>query len=162
MTARSSSARTCSSSDLTQHSAGIAVPGSLGSSGLWVSARDQALRKSDGFPTLGRTIRQVSCSNAQHAFVQHLFERYRASLLGHVVDGPEAILDFDRALEAITHTLLQIRPRSRPVFLLRTTEGLSYESIAERLGVSKRTVEREMKHALDACQRKLRRSMERQ
>ena len=172
----------------------------------------------------------MSCRNAQHAFVKHLFERYRVSLLRHVigllgtptdaedivqetcsrllevddleqheakargymfriatnlahdrhrrkreqsiedlgrssepasvVDGPDAILDLDRALAAITQTLLRIRPRSRQVFLLRTAEGLSYESIAERLGVSKRTVEREMKHALDACQRRLRRSKE--
>ena len=172
----------------------------------------------------------MSCRTAQHAFVRHLFERYRASLVRHVanllgaqtdaedvvqetyarllavdeleqneprarsymfriatnlaydrhrrkrehsledlveparplgvVDGPDAILDLDRALEAITTTLLQIRPRSRQVFLLRTAEGLSYESISERLGVSKRTVEREMKHALDACQRRLGRSKE--
>jgi RNA polymerase sigma-70 factor (ECF subfamily) len=77
-----------------------------------------------------------------------------------IVDGPDAILDLDRALEAITRTLLQIRPRSRQVFLLRTAEGLSYEAIAERLAISKRTVEREMKHALDACQRRLDRSKE--
>jgi RNA polymerase sigma-70 factor (ECF subfamily) len=100
------------------------------------------------------------------------YDRYRKRSeqsiedLGHkgeplaVVDGPEAIVDFDRALEAITTVLLQLSPRRRQVFLLRTSEGLSYEAIAERLGVSKRTVEREMKHALDACQRRLRRSTE--
>ncbi|MGD8340898.1 MAG: RNA polymerase sigma factor [Gammaproteobacteria bacterium] len=172
----------------------------------------------------------MSRRNTQHAFVKHLFERYRSSLGRHVakllgtqtdaedvvqetyarlltadgleqneprarsymfriatnlaydrhrrkreqsleelgepaapvgiVDGPDAILDLDRALEAITRTLLQIRPRSRQVFLLRTAEGLSYEAIAERLAISKRTVEREMKHALDACQRRLDRSKE--
>jgi RNA polymerase sigma factor (sigma-70 family) len=172
----------------------------------------------------------VSCRTAQHAFVEHLFERYRASLARHVagllgtqtdvddivqetysrlltvdglehdvararsymfrtatnlaydrhrrkrersiedlgpapepltvVDGPDAILDLDRALEAIARTLLQLKPRSRQVFLLRTAEGLSFEAIAERLGVSKRTVEREMKHALDTCQRRLRRTMD--
>jgi RNA polymerase sigma factor (sigma-70 family) len=74
--------------------------------------------------------------------------------------GPEAIVDAARALEMVTRTLLQLRPRSRQVFLLRSAEDLSYEAIAERLGISKRTVEREMQHALDACQRTLRRSME--
>ena len=59
----------------------------------------------------------------------------------------------------VTRTLLQLRPRSRQVLLLRSAEGLSYEAIAERLGISKRTVEREMQHALDACQRTLKRSM---
>jgi DNA-directed RNA polymerase specialized sigma24 family protein len=41
------------------------------------------------------------------------------------------------------------------VFLLRTSHEWSYEEIAERLGVSKRTVEREMQAALEACQREL-------
>ena len=74
--------------------------------------------------------------------------------------GPDAIVDAAKALEMVTQTLLQLRPRSRQVFLLRAAEGLSYEAISERLGISKRTVEREMQHALDACQRKLRRTLE--
>jgi RNA polymerase sigma factor (sigma-70 family) len=76
------------------------------------------------------------------------------------VDGPETIVDLDQAIEAITQTLLSLKPRCRQVFLLRTSEGMSYEAIAERLGISKRTVEREMKHGLDACQRRLKRAME--
>lgn len=75
-------------------------------------------------------------------------------------DAPDAIVDLDRAIEEITRTLLALKPRCRRVFLLRTAEGLEYEAIAERLGVSKRTVEREMKHALDACQRRLGRTRE--
>jgi RNA polymerase sigma-70 factor (ECF subfamily) len=76
------------------------------------------------------------------------------------IEGPDAILDMQRATETLCQTLLQLKPRCRQVFLLRTAEGLSYEAIAERLNTSKRTVEREMKHALDTCQRRLRRSME--
>ena len=53
-------------------------------------------------------------------------------------------------------TLLGLPPRCRQVFLLRVSHEWSYEAIAERLGVSKRTVEREMQTALDACQRSLR------
>lgn len=171
----------------------------------------------------------MSCNREHAAFIQHLFERYRAALLRHVaglirhfgdaedivqetwsrllaatdlerdeqrarsymfrvatnlaydrrrrprepsldeaggieaiarLPGPDAIVDIDRALEAITRTLLQLTPRRRQVFLLRTAEGLSYEAIAERLGISKRTVEREMKHALDVCQRRLKRTLE--
>lgn len=77
-----------------------------------------------------------------------------------VVEGPETIVELETALEAISATLLRLKPRCRRVFLLRTVEGLAYEAIAERLGVSKRTVEREMKQALDACQRSLRRETE--
>ena len=77
-----------------------------------------------------------------------------------LLPGPDTIVDIDRALLAITQTLLQLTPRRRRVFLLRTSEGLEFEAIAERLGIGKRTAEREMKHALDACQRKLRRTLE--
>jgi RNA polymerase sigma-70 factor (ECF subfamily) len=77
-----------------------------------------------------------------------------------VIDGADGLLDMDRALEALGQALLALRPRSRQVFLLRTAEGLGYDAIGERLGISRRTVEREMKHALDSCQRRLRRSTE--
>jgi RNA polymerase sigma-70 factor (ECF subfamily) len=75
-------------------------------------------------------------------------------------EGPDEMLDMERAMETLCRVLLQLTPRCRQVFLLRTSEGLSYEAIAERLDTSKRTVEREMKHALDTCQRRLRRSTE--
>lgn len=70
---------------------------------------------------------------------------------------PDHIVSFEQGFELIKRTLLELKPRCRQVFLLRATEELSYEAIAERLGVSKRTVEREMKHALDTCQRRLKR-----
>ena len=98
------------------------------------------------------------------AYDRHRWRERNAESLGSVaepvVDGPDAICDLDQAVEAITRTLLALKPRCRQVFLLRTAEGLSYEAIAERLGISKRTVEREMKHGLDACQRRLKHSTE--
>ena len=69
--------------------------------------------------------------------------------------SPETIVGIADGLDVIGETLLRLKPRCRQVFLLRAAEGMSYEAIAETLGVSKRTVEREMKHALDACQRRL-------
>jgi RNA polymerase sigma-70 factor (ECF subfamily) len=77
-----------------------------------------------------------------------------------LIDGngtPESIVSFAQGLEIVKRTLLELKPRCRSVFLLRASEQLSYEAIAERLGVSKRTVEREMQHALDICQRRLKR-----
>lgn len=68
----------------------------------------------------------------------------------------ERVVAMEQALEIVERTLLALPPRCRQVFLLRTFHEWSYETIAERLGVSKRTVEREMQTALDACQRELR------
>ncbi len=70
--------------------------------------------------------------------------------------GPDRIVDFGQGLEIIKQTLMEIRPRSRQVFLLRASEQLTFQEIAERLGISARTVEREMRHAIDLCQRRLR------
>ena len=68
----------------------------------------------------------------------------------------EHVVALDQALGVVERTVLGLPPRCRAVFLLRTSHECSYEEIAERLGISKRTVEREMQTALDACQRELR------
>jgi RNA polymerase sigma-70 factor (ECF subfamily) len=69
---------------------------------------------------------------------------------------PERIVEMEQALRIVERTVLGLPLRCRQVFLLRTAHEWSYEAIAERLGISKRTVEREMQTALDACQRELR------
>lgn len=73
-------------------------------------------------------------------------------------DEPERIVDFEQGLDEIRRALLDLKPRCREVFLLRAADGLEYDAIAERLRVSRRTVEREMKHALDVCQQRLKRA----
>jgi RNA polymerase sigma-70 factor (ECF subfamily) len=74
-------------------------------------------------------------------------------------DSPpaERVVALEQAVATVERTLLKLPVRCRQVFLLRTAHEWSYEAIAQRLGVSKRTVEREMQAALDACQRELRR-----
>jgi RNA polymerase sigma-70 factor (ECF subfamily) len=75
-----------------------------------------------------------------------------------VGDAPDVIVDFEQAFAVVKRTLLELKPWCRQVFLLRASEELGYETIAERLGVSKRTVEREMQHALEVLQSRLKRS----
>jgi RNA polymerase sigma-70 factor (ECF subfamily) len=70
---------------------------------------------------------------------------------------PEGIVAFEQGLAAVRQVLAGLGPRCRRVFLLRVAEQLRYEEIADLLGVSKRTVEREMRTALEACQRILNR-----
>jgi RNA polymerase sigma factor (sigma-70 family) len=69
--------------------------------------------------------------------------------------APERIVALEQAVEIVKRTLLELKPRCRQVFLLRTAEELGYGDIAARLGISKRTAEREMQHALEVCQRRL-------
>jgi len=67
----------------------------------------------------------------------------------------ERIVTMQQSIAIVKRALLELPARSREVFLLRVTTEMSYEDIAERIGVSKRTVEREMQHALAVCQRRL-------
>jgi RNA polymerase sigma-70 factor (ECF subfamily) len=69
--------------------------------------------------------------------------------------APDNIVALEQGVEIVKRTLLELKPRCRQVFLLRTSEELEYDDIAARLGVSRRTVEREMQHALDVIQRRL-------
>jgi RNA polymerase sigma-70 factor (ECF subfamily) len=69
---------------------------------------------------------------------------------------PERIVALEQGLAIVERTLLSLPPRCRQVFLLRVSAQWGYEAIAAHLRVSKRTVEREMQQALDACQRQLR------
>ena len=68
----------------------------------------------------------------------------------------ERVVALEQAIAIVEATVLGLPPRCRQVFLLRVSHECSYEEIAARLGLSKRTVEREMQTALDACQRALR------
>ncbi|HUQ52535.1 MAG TPA: RNA polymerase sigma factor [Gammaproteobacteria bacterium] len=70
-------------------------------------------------------------------------------------DAPAAdrVVALEQGLSIVERTLLGLPARCRQVFLLRVAHEWSYEAIAERLEVSKRTVEREMQTALEACER---------
>ncbi|MBJ9976729.1 sigma-70 family RNA polymerase sigma factor [Pseudomonas sp. S75] len=56
-------------------------------------------------------------------------------------------------LERLDRALHQLRPRAREAFLLAQLDGLSLARIAERLEVSRVTVERDLAKALAACYR---------
>jgi RNA polymerase sigma-70 factor (ECF subfamily) len=67
----------------------------------------------------------------------------------------EHIVALEQGISIVERTLLGLPARCRQVFLLRVSHELGYEAIAERLGLSKRTVEREMQQALEACEQNL-------
>lgn len=72
--------------------------------------------------------------------------------------GPEAIVDDAMQLQRFRAALASLSPVCRAVFLLNRVDGLTHPEIAERLGISKRTVERYMIKALDRCRRRMRSS----
>ena len=71
--------------------------------------------------------------------------------------GADRIVALEQGISIVERTVLGLPARCRQVFLLRVAHEWSYEAIASRLQVSKRTVEREMQQALEACERNLKR-----
>jgi RNA polymerase sigma-70 factor (ECF subfamily) len=69
--------------------------------------------------------------------------------------APDRVVALEQGIEIVKRTLLDLKPRCRQAFLLRTSAELGYDEIAKRLGISRRTAEREMQHALEVCQRRL-------
>ncbi|MDF0730082.1 sigma-70 family RNA polymerase sigma factor [Pseudomonas entomophila] len=56
-------------------------------------------------------------------------------------------------LERLDRALRQLKPRARQAFLLAQLDGLSIAQIAQRLAVSRATVERDLAKALGTCYR---------
>jgi RNA polymerase sigma-70 factor (ECF subfamily) len=65
--------------------------------------------------------------------------------------SPEQILQAVQILEAIDRALSRMKPRVRDTFILRQLDGLGQAQIAERLGVTVRTVQHDLVEALLAC-----------
>lgn len=64
-------------------------------------------------------------------------------------------LTFAEMREIVTESIAQLPPKCREVFLLSRQDQLKYDEIADKLDVSKRTVERRMTEALSILRVKL-------
>src|SRR5690606_524295 len=66
--------------------------------------------------------------------------------------APEHRLELERLEKALLMVMGQLPPRCRSVFVLRKVYGLSHREIAERMGISQKTVENHLTKALYHCQ----------
>lgn len=64
---------------------------------------------------------------------------------------PETVLEARQRFEALAAIVDSLPPRCREVFLLIRIEGLSYAEAATTMGIAVKTVEMQMKIAMDAC-----------
>jgi RNA polymerase sigma factor (sigma-70 family) len=64
---------------------------------------------------------------------------------------PEAQADATGCLDRLSHALEQLPAACREAFLLNRIEGLSHVEIAARLGVSTKTIQRNIERALRHC-----------
>ncbi|MCP3960655.1 MAG: sigma-70 family RNA polymerase sigma factor [bacterium] len=70
-------------------------------------------------------------------------------------DTPQDLLEYKQTLALVKTALLEMDPKLRRVFLMRRLRRTPYREIAERLGVSERTVERYMHGALRLLKQEL-------
>lgn len=72
-------------------------------------------------------------------------------------DAPDAesSVHWGQGLRQLEESLQGLKPSTRRVFLLHHVEQLTYPEIASRLGVTTRTIEREMARALTHCMEKI-------
>ena len=82
----------------------------------------------------------------EHAWLETL-----AALPEQQVPSPEVQASLLQSLHEIDLMLDGLAPRVRQAFLLAQLEGLTYAKIAERLGISVRTVKRYMAEAYEQC-----------
>jgi RNA polymerase sigma-70 factor (ECF subfamily) len=72
-------------------------------------------------------------------------------------DGPlpERFLDAERSCRVVDSALRSLQPRPRQAFLMYVHEELTYEHIALKLGVSKKTIERDIALTIALCRSRL-------
>jgi len=68
---------------------------------------------------------------------------------------PERIVDAERGRSIVDSALRDLQPRPRQAFLLYVQEEMTYERIALKLGVSKKTVERDIALTMALCRSRL-------
>ncbi len=120
-------------------------------------AQDTFLRLWDR--ELGDGDRSLLFRTAQNLALDHLRARQVRSRHAREQNDEDDTIDLQQQAEArqeLEHLLRRLQGlprRCQQVFLLSRVDGLSYASIAERLGVSLSTVEKDIIRVLQHCQR---------
>lgn len=94
---------------------------------------------------------------ANSVLVDHIRRRAGRPQSGDVFDpdshagedfAPDRVLEGKQELARATAVLLELPERTRTVFVLRRIEGMRFNDIAERLGISVSAVEKHMQRAM--------------
>ena len=90
----------------------------------------------------GRDIRETAWRRKRQAIGDD------ESMIASQEDGPDLLVEQDERLSRLRQALLELRPEEQEVFLLRQNGELTYEEIAEEIGVPSGTVKTRMRLAL--------------
>jgi RNA polymerase sigma-70 factor (ECF subfamily) len=112
-----------------------------------VRARNYLFRTATNLVRDNHRRRTARCEQ-QHVALDDLQIEADDSALDRVVDS-------QLAADIVVAILRDVAPRPRRAFVLHFSHGITYEQIALELGVSKKTVERDLVTTLEICRAKL-------
>jgi RNA polymerase sigma-70 factor (ECF subfamily) len=75
--------------------------------------------------------------------------------LDHDEIDPERIVESREEMAALVRALDELPPRCRAIFIAARLDEVPHKALAERYGISTRTVERELKRAMEHCGERL-------
>lgn len=108
-------------------------------------------------------VRNACRDRLQHDAVVRLWREKRVDeLKSEFAGGESAVAEHDQSAEdaefdaTVERAIEELPPKRREVFLLRFTDGLSYDAIAKRLGVATKTVETQISRSLKHVRQSLR------
>lgn len=116
-------------------------------------ARNQPISAQAPRALLARIARGLMVDHWRRDALQRAYLQTLALLPEANYPSPEVRLEALQCLERIAQLLDGLKPAVREAFLLYRTSGLTHTQVAEQLGVSSRTVERHVAHALLHCYR---------
>lgn len=90
----------------------------------------------------GRDIRETAWRRKRHSLGED------ESMIASRDEGPEVLVEQDERMGRLRQALSELRPEEQEVFLLRQNGELTYEEIAEEIGVPSGTVKTRMRLAL--------------
>ncbi len=124
---------------------------------LW-EKKDQLNIKSDVKSYLFKSTYHKTIEKIRHKKLQQKLAKENLILLE---ERSSETLDFDhisdqfKLKERINYSIRQLPPKCQEVFLLSRKNGLTYDEIANDLGISKKTVENHVMKALDFLRKNL-------
>ncbi|MEM6347345.1 MAG: RNA polymerase sigma-70 factor [Bacteroidota bacterium] len=100
-------------------------------------------------------VRNACLNQLKHQKVRQDYQTHHQSLRPEWSGSPEEVLEAFELEERIREAIAALPDRCREAFTLSREEGLSYQEIAQRMGISPKTVEVQISKALKLLRQKL-------
>ncbi|MEM7574162.1 MAG: RNA polymerase sigma-70 factor [Bacteroidota bacterium] len=120
---------------------------------LWQACARVAPDKARAY--LYRVANNLFLDRVKHDKVVLKFQQQQSTSVQVDSKNPERLLEAEELRERLTAAISALPEKSRTVFLLNRIDGLSYQEMADRLGISKKAVEKRMSKALVELRRQI-------